>query len=498
MSNRIIHKPIIALDQGTSSTRALLIAADGTLIAKTQQTLPLVYPQNGWVEQDPDIIWQSVINTIKQLLEENSISASDIAGMGISNQRETTLLWDKKTGKTLYPAIVWQDRRTHDDCQQLQHYEAMVQQKTGLLLDPYFSATKLVWLLRHIPDAYARAKAGELAFGTVDSFLLWRLTQGKVHATDITNASRTLLFNLHTLSWDEELLTLFNIPSTLLPTVKPNQHLFGHTHNDLWGASIPIVGMMGDQQAAALGQGCMHSGDLKSTYGTGCFMLMHTGTHIVSSKHRLLTTINYQLHDKLAYGLEGSLFVAGATMQWLKDAVQMIHQTGDSAALASSVSDNGGVYLVPAFTGLGAPYWDPLARGAILGLTRDSRSAHIVRAALEACAYQTRDLLDAMHDDGCDIKHIRVDGGMAHNDWLMQFLADMLNIPVTRPRQVETSALGVAYLAGLTLGYYTFEQGLPAAWHDEQVFTPALDPALREQWYQGWREALLKILSTPQ
>lgn len=490
-----VRYPIIAIDQGTTSTRALLVAPDGTILATAQQAFDLQYPDNGWVEQDPEALWDSVLSTIKQVLTQTSTSPQHIAGIAISNQRETTIVWHKQTGKPIYPAIVWQDRRTHDVCQRLidQGHEPSIQAKTGLLLDPYFSATKLAWILQHVPDAMAQAQTGQLAFGTVDSFLLWRLTGGKVHATDITNASRTLLSNIHTLSWDPELLTLFNIPESLLPTIQPNQHHFGDTAPALFGASIPIIGMIGDQQAAALGQGCFHEGDVKSTYGTGCFMLTHTGKQILPSQHRLLSTVNYQLKDQLAYGIEGSIFVAGATVQWLRDAVHMITDATDSAALAKTVPDNGGVYLVPAFTGLGAPYWDPLARGAILGLTRDSTQAHIVRAGLEAVAYQTRDLLEAMRDDGCSIKRLRVDGGMATNDWLIQFLADILDLPVLRPKQVETSALGAAYLGGLTLGRYHLEKGLPDAWQAEDVFMPQLAADIRERWYQGWQMAVARI-----
>lgn len=486
---------ILAIDQGTSSTRAILIALDGTILGKTQQNVDIQCPQNGWVEQDPETIWQSVINTIQQLLAETKIDASQILGMGISNQRETTIVWDKQTGKAIYPAIVWQDRRTHDECQKLiaQGLEPTVQEKTGLLLDPYFSATKLAWMLNHIPDAKSKAQSGQLAFGTIDSFLLSRLTQGNIHATDITNASRTLLCNIQTGEWDEALLALFGIPIKMLPQIHANQYHFGDTHPSLFGHAIPIVGMMGDQQAAAFGQACFQKGDVKSTYGTGCFMLAHTGNTIVPSKHRLLSTINYQLTNTRAYGLEGSIFVAGATVQWLRDAVHLIREASDSASLAKTVPDNGGVYLVPAFTGLGAPYWDPLARGAILGLTRDSTQAHIVRAGLEAVAYQTKDLLNAMQDDGCEIKRLRVDGGMTNNDWLVQFLADILNLPVIRPKQVETSVLGVAYLAGITLGQYHLRDGLPEVWQTEDIFTPNLNTELRERWYQGWKHAVAKI-----
>ncbi len=486
---------ILAIDQGTSSTRAILLSLEGSIIAKTQQSVDIQCPQNGWVEQDPEAIWQSVVGTIKTLLQKTGIAAAQIAGIGISNQRETTLIWDKQSGQTLYPAIVWQDRRTHAECQRLvdQGYEPIVQDKTGLLLDPYFSATKIAWILNHIPDAKTKAQAGQLAFGTVDSFLLWRLTQGSVHATDVTNASRTLLCDLQRKVWDEELLALFDIPVEILPEIKANQYHFGNTHPSLFDGAIPIVGMMGDQQAAAFGQGCFHAGDVKSTYGTGCFMLAHTGTEIIPSRHRLLSTINYQLNDTYAYGLEGSIFVAGATMQWLRDAVHMIHDASDSASLAKTVPDNGGVYLVPAFTGLGAPYWDPLARGAILGLTRDSTQAHIVRAGLEAVAYQTKDLLSAMQEDGCEIKGLRVDGGMANNDWLIQFLADILHLPVIRPKQVETSVLGAAYLAGITLGCYQLPAGLPDIWQEADAFNPALSLELRERWCQGWRKAIARI-----
>lgn len=486
---------ILAIDQGTSSTRAMLITLDGTIIHKTQQAVDIQCPQNGWVEQNPEAIWQSVVDSIKQLLAKTKIDASKLLGIGISNQRETTIVWDKQTGKAIYPAIVWQDRRTHDECKRLiaDNLEPMVREKTGLLLDPYFSATKIAWILKHIPDAKNKASSGQLAFGTIDSFLLWRLTNGKVHATDITNASRTLLCNIQNSTWDKELLKLFDIPIEILPKIHINQHHFGDTHPSLFGYAIPIVGMMGDQQAAAFGQACFQKGDVKSTYGTGCFMLAHTGNTAILSKHRLLTTVNYQLNDTRAYGLEGSIFVAGATVQWLRDAMHMIAQASDSASLAKTVPDNGGVYLVPAFTGLGAPYWDPLARGAILGLTRDSTQAHIVRAGLEAVAYQSKDLFNAMQDDGCEIKRLRVDGGMMNNDWLVQFLTDMLNLPVIRPKQVETSVLGVAFLAGITLGHYHLSDGLPNAWQEADTFTPNLCNETRERWYQGWQQAIARI-----
>ncbi len=423
---------LLIIDQGTTSTRAMVFDREYQMCGKAQQACVLQYPRSGWVEQNAETIWQDVLQVCRQAMEASGITIKEIAGLGITNQRETTIIWDKKTGKPIGPAIVWQDRRTAEQCEKLIQagVEKLLQTKTGLLADPYFSATKIQWMLDNIVDARKRAEQGELLFGTIDSFLIWHLTGGR-HVTDITNASRTLLFDIHQQQWDKELCAQFTVPMTLLPEVLACDSLFGEVQAEHFGATIPIVAVVGDQQAALIGQTCFKPGMAKSTYGTGCFVLFNTGAKIIQSKNRLLTTIAYRLQNKTAYALEGSIFVAGAAVQWLRDAVNMIHDTKESEKLAQQIDSTHGVYFVPAFTGLGAPYWDPLARGAILGLTRDSGTVHIVRAALESVCYQTRDLIDAMQRDGIGVlKTLRVDGGMAVNDWLMQFLADILNVVV--------------------------------------------------------------------
>lgn len=488
---------LLAIDQGTTSSRAIVFSKDSHIVASAQQEFQQHYPQEAWVEHEPNDIWQTVKASCEQVLRDAKVTASEIAGIGISVQRETTIVWNRSTGKPIYRAIVWQDRRTTDYCQQLiaAGHETMIQQMTGLLLDPYFSATKIHWLLENVPDARAQAERGELAFGTVDSYLIWQLTGGRVHATDASNASRTLLFNIHTQQWDEKLLKLFNIPRSLLPEVKDSSDDFGATTTALFGAAIPIAGVGGDQQCAAFGQACFEPGMVKSTYGTGCFLMLNTGSKVVQSKNRLLSTVAYRLHGKVTYALEGSIFIAGAAVQWLRDAAHLISNAKDTEAIASSIDSTDGVYLVPAFTGLGAPYWDPKARGAILGLTRDSGVAHIVRAALEAVCYQTRDLMTAMEADSKQpLTTLRVDGGMVKNDWLVQFLADILALKIERPTVVESSALGAVYLAGLQVGVYSSLKEIASLWQMEKTFKPKMLEQQREKLYNGWRDAVKRIL----
>ena len=485
---------LLSIDQGTTSARAVAFDLAGRVQAWAQQELPQAFPQPGWVEHDPEIIWQHTLALCRQVLSE--VKSHEVVALGITNQRETTILWERDTGRPIYPAIVWQDRRTAEACERLATDATgrLIARKTGLVLDPYFSASKIAWLLDHVPGARARAQRGELAFGTIDSFLLWRLTEGRVHATDASNAARTLLFDIHTQRWDDELLAVFDIPRALLPEVRDNAGDFGHT--TLFGRTLPITGMAGDQQAASIGQAGFRPGMIKSTYGTGCFLVQNTGAEVVASTHRLLSTVCYRLDGQTTYALEGSIFVAGAAVQWLRDAIKLIGHAGETEALARQVTSTDGVYLVPAFTGLGAPYWDPLARGAIIGLTRDSGIAHIVRAALESVCYQTRDLLEAMQADGADRPAaLRVDGGMVGNDWLMQFLADMLDVPVERPVVTQTTALGAAWLAGLGAGVYTSLDELSAQWQRQARFAPGMAPAQRTHLYAGWREAVGRTLS---
>lgn len=484
---------LLAIDQGTTSSRAIAFTRDGHAAASSGRELPQIYPASGWVEHDPERIWDDVRHCVRETLSQLE-DGSRIAAIGVTNQRETTVLWDRRSGRPLHNAIVWQDRRTAADCEALAEHEDWIAGRTGLLLDPYFSATKLAWLLNTVPGARAAAKAGELAFGTIDSFLLWRLTEGRVHATDASNAARTLLFNIHTQEWDDELLALFDIPRSLLPEVRDSAADFGQTR--LFGDLMPITGMAGDQQAATVGQACFEPGMVKSTYGTGCFMVMNTGSLALRSRHRLLTTVAYRLDGVPTYAVEGSIFIAGAAVQWLRDALKLIEHAGDTEGLARQVDSTGGVYLVPAFTGLGAPYWDPLARGAITGLTRDSGISHIVRAALESVCYQSRDLLDAMRADGASPASIRVDGGMVANDWLMQFLADMLGVDVERPGTSETTALGAAWLAGLGCGWYRDLAELSALWRCQARFVPAMAEDRRATLYAGWLKAVAKTRDT--
>lgn len=488
---------LLAVDQGTTSTRAIVFNADGKSCASHQQEFKQYYPHDGWVEHSPEEIWQTTLACMREAIAKANLRPDEIHAMGISNQRETAIIWDRNTGVPIFPAIVWQDRRSAAYCQLLHKQERVTEQiiqKTGLVVDPYFSATKIVWLLDHVPEARKKAECGELAFGTVDTFLLWRLTGGYSHKTDATNASRTLLFNIHTQQWDDELLSLFGIPKSLLPEVCDNAALFGVTQTDLLGAAIPITGMAGDQQAATVGQACFRKGMIKSTYGTGCFLLLNTGDKVVRSANCLLSTVAYRIQGKVTYGLEGSIFIAGAAVQWLRDALHLIHNAKETESIAKSIADTGGVYLVPAFTGLGAPYWDPLARGALIGLTRDSGIQHIVRAALEAVCYQTKDLMLAMQQDySSDLAILRVDGGMVANDWLLQFLADMLDLEVQRPQCIETSALGAAMLAALGVGIYHSLEDIAKHWQLDQCFKPSMSSAKREQLYQGWLTAVRKV-----
>lgn len=489
---------LLAIDQGTTSSRAILFNREGQVEAIAQQEFAQHFPDDGWIEHDPEDIWESVVATCREVLDNAQIDATQVAGVGITNQRETTLLWDRLTGKPLYNAIVWQDRRTSERCQTLREdgYTDTVQAKTGLLIDPYFSATKLAWLLENVDGARERAERGELAFGTVDSFLIWRLTGGKQHVTDATNASRTALFNIHTQEWDTELLALFDIPANLLPEVKDSSDDFGFVEANWLGAELPIAGVAGDQQAALVGQACFRPGMGKSTYGTGCFMIVNTGEKPSLSRNRLLTTIGYRLNGKPTYAMEGSIFVAGATVQWLRDGLNLFADAAETEALAKETRYGHSVYLVPAFTGLGAPHWDPKARGAIFGLTRDTGIAEIVAAGLQAVCYQTRDLQHCMNDDmDATPSKLRVDGGMVKNSWLMQFLADMLDVEVDRPTILETTALGAAYLAGLRLGWYQSLDEIEQLWRCERSFMPSMDDATRDKLYQGWLDAVSRVRS---
>ncbi len=488
---------ILAIDQGTTSSRAILFDNKGKIKDSAQEEFAQHFPEDGWVEHEPEDIWQSVLRTCRSLLQKTAIEARQVAAIGITNQRETTLLWDRQTGKPVYRAIVWQDRRTSDYCQQLKDegHDQPVNEKTGLLLDPYFSATKIRWILNEVPGVRERAERGELAFGTVDSFLLWHLSGGREHRTDATNASRTMLFNIHTQQWDEQLLELFNIPRNLLPAVMDSADNFGSTAEELLGASIPILGIAGDQQAALFGQTCFREGMAKSTYGTGCFLMLNTGQRALKSKSRLLTTVAYRLNGIPTYALEGSIFVAGATIQWLRDGLQLIKKAGETEPLAQQTPLDHGVYLVPAFTGLGAPYWDPNARGAIFGLTRDTGIKEIVTAGLQAVCYQTKDLQKAMEKDGVRPTTLRVDGGMVANNWVLQFLADILGAEVDRPEIIETTALGAAYLAGLKAGIFPSLETLESLWQCEHNFQPTMNKERRDGFYAGWQKAIEKVQS---
>ena len=484
-------KYILALDQGTTSSRAIVFDHSGSIISVAQQEFRQIFPEPGWVEHDPQEIWATQSNVAAQALNKARLTANDVAAIGITNQRETTVVWDRATGKPICNAIVWQDRRTARACDKLRArgLAKIIRRKTGLVVDAYFSGTKLQWILNNIPGAKAKARAGELAFGTVDSWLVWNLTGGRHHITDPSNASRTMLFNIRTGDWDDELLKLFGVPRSILPEVRSSSEVYGESN--LLGAAIPIAGIAGDQQAALFGQVCTKPGMVKNTYGTGCFMLMNTGTKPIASRNNLLTTVAWRIGNRTEYALEGSIFIAGAVVQWLRDGLQIISSSSEVESLASQASDNGGVYVVPAFAGLGAPHWDQYARGLIIGLTRGSTRAHIARAALEGIAFQVADVLHAMQSDSqIRLKELRVDGGACANNLLMQFQADLLGVPVVRPKVSETTALGAAYLAGLAVGFWKDQSEIAAQWQTDRRFVPAMKPVARKLLSVGWEKAL--------
>lgn len=487
---------VLAIDQGTTSSRAIAFDRAGRVAAVAQEEFPQHYPNDGWVEHDPEDIWRTTLATAREVFQQAE-KLGGVAAIGVTNQRETTLIWDRASGKAIYNAIVWQDRRTADQCSALKQagHEKDVTHRTGLVLDPYFSATKAAWILDHVDGARARAEKGDLAFGTVDTFVISRLTGGRVHATDVTNASRTSLYNIHENSFDEKLAGLFNVPMAVLPEVKDSAADFGETDPEIFGRPVPICGVAGDQQAASFGQACFNLGDIKSTYGTGCFVLVNTGEKVVASQNKLLSTIAWRLNGETTYALEGSIFVAGAAIQWLRDELQIIKSAGETQALAESLDTNNGVYLVPAFTGLGAPHWSPQARGAIYGLTRGAGRAELVRAALESVAYQTADLMDAIAADGVKANTLRVDGGMVANNWVMQFLSDILDLPVERPAVLETTALGAASLAGLQAGLYKDLDDIAAQWRMDEKFSPVMDAGIRKTAIAGWNRALARTLT---
>lgn len=490
-------KYIMSLDQGTTSSRCIIFNYKGEQIAKSQNDFAQIYPQNGWVEHRPLDIWESQLQAIKDCLEIGKIDLTDIAAIGLTNQRETTIVWDKNTGKPIYNAIVWQCRRSAEYCQRLQKqgYADLIYSKTGLVLDAYFSATKLNWILDNVANARKKAGCGDLLFGTVDTYLLWRLTNGTIHATDTTNASRTMLFNIHTMQWDDELLKIFSIPKCMLPTVHQSSHLYGYTDKKLFGESIPICGVVGDQQGSLFGQLCTYKGSIKNTYGTGCFMLMHTGDKPTISKHGLITTLAASLDEKPQYALEGSVFVGGAVIQWLRDEMHILRTAAISEKYANKVKDTNGVYIVPAFVGLGAPYWNPDARGSITGLTRGTNKSHVIRAALESIAFQVCDVLKAMEQDvNQTVSCLNVDGGASANNFLMQFQADILNVTITRPSVIETTALGACYLAGLNCGFWKDIEDIKANATTYKEYLPQMQEANRLQLLNGWKEAIKKTI----
>ena len=489
---------LLAIDQGTSSTRAIGFDPCGVPVAEAQQSFEAIYPASGWVEHDPEVIWATTLSTARETLQKLRQAGRQVAAIGLTNQRETTIVWDRRTGVPLYNAIVWQDRRTADRCRSLQQagHEPLLTEKTGLRLDPYFSATKIEWILNRIPDARAAAKAGHIAFGTVDSFLIWRLTGGRLHVTDVTNASRTALFDIRAGCWAADLCGLFDIPLRCLPEVRDSAADYGVAGKEILGLELPIAGVAGDQQAALIGQACFSPGDVKSTYGTGAFLVLNTGTQLVRSKNRLLSTIAYRLGGTTTYALEGSILSAGATIQWLRDGLGIIARAAEVSALAQSVTDTGGVYLAPAFTGLGAPYWDPDARGAILGLSRASGRAEIARAALDSVAYQTRDLLDAMAADGVQPAMLKVDGGMARNELFLQRLADLLALRILRPKMAESTAFGAACLAGLGSGVYGSLDDIAKLWQPDLQCESRLDEPTRTRQIAGWRAAISRVRSS--
>ncbi|OAV45560.1 glycerol kinase GlpK [Lewinella sp. 4G2] len=488
---------ILALDQGTTSCRAILFNKGGDIVAVAQKEFTQIYPKPAWVEHDGDEIWSTQYAVTQEVLAKAKVKASDVAAIGITNQRETTLVWDRKTGNPIHNAIVWQDRRTAGICDQLKAkgLEDHVKQTTGLVIDAYFSGTKIKWILDNVEGARARAEAGELAFGTMDTWLVYKLTGGKEHVTDVTNAGRTMLFDIKKRAWDEKMLTELDIPRSMLPTVKSSSEVYGETAADLFSSPIKIAGMGGDQHCALFGQACYDKGQAKNTFGTGCFMLMNTGTEAVESKNGLLTTVAWEVDGEITYALEGAVFIAGAAIQWLRDGLKIIDEAPDSEFYAKKVNDTGGVYVVPAFAGLGAPYWDMYARGAIFGLTRGSNKAHIVRATLQSLAYQVRDVLDAMQkDSGADLQTLRVDGGASANDFLMQFQSDILDTKVERPEVVETTALGAAMFAGLAVGFWTKED-LANTWQMDKRFTPEMADKRREKLYKGWQKAVKRSMA---
>lgn len=486
---------ILALDQGTTSSRSIIFDTNGKIISVAQQEFSQFYPKSGWVEHDAEEIWHTQLRTAQEAIAKAKIKASDIKGIGITNQRETTVVWDAQTGKPIYNAIVWQDRRTAPLCESMKQagWSEYIKENTGLVIDAYFSATKLHWILENIPFAKEKAIAGTLRFGTIDTWLMWNLTNGEVFATDVSNASRTMLFNIKNLEWDKGILNYLNIPEQILPKVLPSSYIFGHASKDLFAHAIPIAGVAGDQQAALFGQRCFEAGEAKNTYGTGCFMLMNTGEELKYSQKGLISTIAWQIGNKVTYALEGSVFIAGAAIQWLRDEVRILDNAAQSQHFATSVKDNGGVYIVPAFAGLGAPYWDMYARGAIFGLTRGSSKAHIIRATLESLAYQSKDLLNVMQQDAqTQLVTLKVDGGACANNFLMQFQADMLNVPVQRPKITESTAVGAACLAGLAVGLWTLE-GLKNQWQEDKQFIPSMPTEQAQKYYRYWQRAVERV-----
>jgi glycerol kinase len=484
---------ILALDQGTTSSRAILFDHDGAMVAVAQKEFKQIFQRPGWVEHDPQEIWATQMAVAIEALGRAGIRPSDVVALGITNQRETTIVWDRSTGKPVCNAIVWQDRRTADFCDRLKTagYETLVRDRTGLVIDAYFSGSKIAWILEHVPGARAAAGAGRLAFGTVDTWLIWKLTAGSTHVTDVSNASRTMLFNIHALNWDEDLLELFGVPRSMLPDVRASSEVYGRVSTTLGIPDVPIAGIAGDQQAALFGQMCVSPGLTKNTYGTGCFLLQNTGTQAVTSENRLVSTVAWTVRGRTEYALEGSVFIGGAVVQWLRDGLGLIPRSQDVERLASSVIDNGGVYLVPAFAGLGAPHWDPYARGLMIGITRGTTAAHVARAALESIAYQVADLLDAVQrDSSIALGELRVDGGAAMNDMLLQFQSDLLGVPVVRPAVTETTALGAAYLAGLAVGFWDSPGEIARQWRVERRFEPAMQRSMSEHLRERWREAV--------
>lgn len=488
----------MALDQGTTGSRAIIFNHNGTIVSTASKEFKQIYPKPGWVEHDPMEIWSSQVEVAKTALEKAGLEAGDIASIGITNQRETTVVWDKKTGKPIYNAIVWQCRRTAPICDQLKKkgLAEIIQKKTGLVVDAYFSGTKIKWILDNVGGVRGKAEKGEVLFGTVDSWLIWNLTKGKAHVTDYSNASRTMLFNIHNLDWDEEILTELDIPREMLPKALPSSYIYGSTDKEIFGKEIPISGDAGDQQAALFGQACYEPGMAKNTYGTGCFILMNTGEKIVTSKNGLLTTIAWGVKGKVEYALEGSIFIGGAVVQWLRDEIGLIKNSREIEKYALKVEDTNGVYLVPAFVGLGAPYWDMYARGIIVGLTRGTKKEHILRAAEESIAYQSRDVLEVIQkDSGINLKKLKVDGGAVRDNFLMQFQSDILGVPVVRPKVVETTALGAAYLSGLAVGFWKDKEEIAQKWKADKEFSPNMDEKTKEKLYKGWKKAVSRSLN---